>query len=31
VQLMEQELLTLLKHRSSPPVFSVVCVTRSLA
>jgi hypothetical protein len=30
VPLVEQELLTLPKHLSSPPVFSDVCVTRSL-
>jgi hypothetical protein len=30
VPLMEQELLTLPEHRSSPPVFSGVLVTRSL-
>jgi len=30
VSLVEQELLTLLVHLSSPPVFSVVCVARSL-
>jgi hypothetical protein len=31
VPLVEQELLTLPEHLSSPPVFSGVCVTRSLA
>ena len=30
VSLVEQELLTILEHLSSPPVFSGVCVTRSL-
>jgi len=30
VSLVQQELLTLLEHQSSPPVFSVVRVTRSL-
>jgi hypothetical protein len=30
VSLMEQELLTLPEHLGSPPVFSGVCVTRSL-
>ena len=30
VQLVEQELLTLPEHMSSPPVFSGVCVTQSL-
>jgi len=30
VPLVEQELLTLPEHMSSPPVFSGVCVTRSL-
>ena len=30
VPLVEQELLTLQEHPSSPPIFSVVCVTRSL-
>jgi hypothetical protein len=30
VQLLEQELLTLPKHLSSPPVLSGVCVSRSL-
>ena len=30
VALVEQELLTLSEHQSSPPIFNEVCVTRSL-